>query len=65
MFKKNAIYHYGIKKHTCGTGYDLDCWVLNKDYQPLKYIYRQSAEFMCNELQKTNTICKYYVARLD
>lgn len=65
MLKKDARFHYGIKKHTCGDGYMYDCLVCGKDYQPLKYIYRQSAEFISNELQKKNKHVKYYVVRLD
>lgn len=38
MLKQYAKYHYGIKKHTNGTGYDNDCWVLDSNYRPLKYI---------------------------
>lgn len=65
MYKKDAKYHYGIKKHTCGDGYMYDCWVVGDDYLPLKYIYRQSAEFVCNELQRKTNDYKFYVARYD
>ena len=65
MFKKDVKYHYGIKKHICGTAYEHDCWVLDLDYQPLKYIYKPSAEFICNELQKRSKDSKYYVVRCD
>ena len=65
MYKKDAKYHYGIKKHTCGDGYMNDCWVLGPNCLPLKYIYRESAEYMCEQLQKKNTKCKYYVVRYD
>lgn len=65
MLKKNTRFHYGIKKHTCGTSYNEDCWVLDDNYRPLKYVYRQSAEFISNELQKENKHVKYYVARCD
>lgn len=65
MFKKDAKYHYGIKKHTCGDGYMYDCWVLGPNGLPLVYIYRQSAEFVCNELQKKTNDYKFYVVRYD
>lgn len=65
MYKKNAKYHYGIKKHTRGDGYMYDCWVVGDDYLPLKYIYRQSAEYVCNELQKKTNDYKFYVVRYD
>lgn len=65
MYKKNAKYHYGIKKHTCGDGYMYDCWVLGSNGIPLSYIYRQSAEFVCNELQKKTNDYKFYVVRCD
>lgn len=66
MFKKDARYHYGIKKHIKGTFHDDDCWVLGKNYLPLKYIYRGSADFMCEELNKAHSgRVKFYVARCD
>lgn len=66
MLKKDAHYHYGIKKHTKGDGYDSDCWVLGADYLPLKYIYRASADFICSELTKAHSgRVKFYVARCD
>lgn len=66
MFKKDARYHYGIKKHIKGRGYDTDCWVLNDKYMPVKYIYRASANFMCEELNKAHSgRLKFYVARYD
>ena len=65
MLKQYVKHHYGIKKHTCGDGYMYDCWVVGDDYLPLKYIYRQSAEYICNELQKKTNDYKFYVARFD
>lgn len=66
MLKKDAHYHYGIKRHTKGDGYDYDCWVLDDKYRPLKYIYRASANFMCEELNKAHRgRVKFYVARCD
>ena len=66
MYKKDARYHYGIKKHIKGDGYEYDCWVLGSDYLPLKYIYRARASFMCNELNKAHRgRIKFYVARYD
>lgn len=66
MYKKDARYHYGIKKHIKGDGYDRDCWVLNESYRPLKYIYRASADYMCSELNKAHSgRVKFYVARYD
>lgn len=65
MLKQYAKYHYGIKKHTCGTSYSEDCRVLDDNYRPLRYLYRQSAEFISNELQKKNKHVKYYVARYE
>ena len=29
MLKQYTKYHYGIKKHIKGDGYDYDCWVLD------------------------------------
>lgn len=66
MLKQYAKYHYGIKKHIPGDGYDHDCWVLGDNYLPLKYIYRASANFMCEELNKAHRDrLKFYVARCD
>ena len=66
MLKKDARYHYGIKKHIKGDGYDHDCWVLDEKYFPLKYIYRASADYMCSELNRVHSgRVKFYVARYD
>ena len=66
MYKKDALYHYGIKKHIKGDGYDHDCWVLSESYRPLKYIYRASADYMCGELNRAHSgRVKFYVARYD
>ena len=66
MLKKDARYHYGIKKLIKGRGYDTDCWVLNDKYMPVKYIYRASASFMCEELNKAHSgRLKFYVVRCD
>ena len=66
MLKKDARYHYGIKRHTKGDGYDYDSWVLDEKYKPLKYIYRASADFMCSELNKAHRgRVKFYVVRCD
>ena len=66
MLKKDARYLYGIKRHTKGDGYDYDCWVLDDKYMPLKYIYRASATFMCDELNKAHRgRVKFYVVRCD
>lgn len=65
MLKKDARFHYGIKKHVCGTAYRDDYWVTGDDYRPLTFIYKQSADFICNEYQKKDKHSKYYVARLD
>ena len=66
MLKQNAKYHYGIKKHTKGDAYEYDCWVLDADYRPLKYIYRASADYMCNQLNKAHSgRVKFYVVRYD
>lgn len=65
MLKKDARIHYGIKKHTIGDGYMYDCWVLGPNCLPLTYIYKASANYMCEQLQKNNRKCKYYVVRFD
>ena len=65
MLKQNAKYHYGIKKHICGTAYANDFFVGNENMKPLSYIYKDSANFICNELQKKDTHSRYYVVRLD
>lgn len=66
MLKQYAKYHYGIKKHIKGTGYDNDCWVLDSNYRPLKYIYRASANYMCEQLNKVYSGgLKFYVVRYD
>ena len=65
MLKQNAKYHYGIKKHICGTAYINDFFVTGLDFKPLSYIYKESANFICEELQKKDTRSRYYVARLD
>lgn len=65
MLKKDAKYHYGIKKHTCGTSYSEDCWMLGDDYLPILFIYKASANYMCEKFQKANKHAKYYVARYD
>lgn len=66
MLKKDARYHYGIKKHIKGTGYDNDCWVLNEKYLPLLYIYKASANYMCDQLNQAHSgRMKFYVVRYD
>lgn len=66
MLKQYAKYHYGIKKHIKGDGYAYDGWVLDKYYKPLKYIYRASANYMCDQLNKAHSgRVKFYVARYD
>lgn len=66
MLKQNAKYHYGIKKHTKGDGYMYDCWVLDANHIPLKYIYRASANYMCDQLNKAHSgRVKFYVARYE
>lgn len=65
MLKQNAKHHYGIKKHTCGDGYMYDCWILGPNCLPLTFIYKASANYMCEQLQKNNTKCKFYVVRYD
>ena len=65
MYKKDARFHYGIKKHICGDGYMYDCWVLGPNCLPLIFIYKASANYMCEQLQKNNTKCKFYVVRYD
>lgn len=65
MLLKAAKYHWGIKKHICGTAYVNDFFVFDSDFKPLAYVYKESANFMCNELQKKDNKSKYYVARLD
>lgn len=66
MYKKDARYHYGIKKHIKGTWRDEDCWVLGENYLPVKYIYRASANFICEELNKAHRgRVNFYVARCD
>ena len=66
MLKKDARYHYGIMKHTKGSGYDKDCLVLGPDYMPLRYIYRASADHICSELNKAHSNrLKFYVVRCD
>ena len=64
MLKQYAKYHYGIKKHTKGDIYVNDCWVLGPNYKPLKYIYKSSANYMCEQLNQTHSgRVKFYVAR--
>ena len=65
MYKKDARYHYGIKKHICGTAYANDFFVTDEKMKPLSYIYKDSANFICNELQKKDAHSRYYVVRLD
>ena len=66
MYKKDAIYHYGIKKHTYGDSYENDCWVLDSDYRPLNYIYKASAIYMRDQLNKIHYgRAKFYVVRYD
>ena len=66
MLKKDARYHYGIKKHIKGAWHEEDCWELGDNYLPLKYIYRASADFICEELNKAHRgRVKFYVARCD
>ena len=66
MHKKDARYYYGIKKHIKGTWYEEDCWVLGENYLPLKYVYRASANFMCEELNKAHRgRVKFYVVRYN
>lgn len=66
MLKKNARYHYGIKKHIKGDAYNNDCYVLDENYKILKYVYRASANFMCEQLNEAHSgRCKFYVVRYD
>lgn len=66
MYKKHARYHYGIKKHIKVDGYQYDCWVLDANYKPLKYIYKASANYMCDQLNKAHSgRVKFYVVRFD
>lgn len=65
MLKQNARYHYGIKKHICGTAYANDFFVVNEKYETLSFIYKASANYMCSVLQQNDVNSKYYVARLD
>lgn len=65
MYKKDVRYHYGIKKHICGTAYINDFFVTDVNFKPLSYIYKESANFICEELQKKDIRSRYYVARLD
>ena len=66
MLKQYAKYHYRIKKHTKGDGYANDCWVLDANYKPLKYIYKASADYMCWQLNKAHSgRIKFYVVRYD
>ena len=66
MYKKDAKHHYGIKKHTYGEIYEYDCWVLDTNYKPLKYIYKASANYMCEHLNMVHYgRAKFYVARYD
>ena len=66
MLKQYAKYHYGIKKHTKGDGCDYDCWVLDANYRPLKYIYLASANYMCDQLNKAHSgRVKFYVVRYE
>lgn len=66
MLKQYAKYHYGIKKHTKGDGYMDDCWVLDANYRPLKYIYKASADYMCEQLNKAHSgRVEFYVERYD
>lgn len=65
MYKKDAKYHYGIKKHICGTAYENDFFVVNENMKTLSFIYKASATYMCSVLQQNDVNAKYYVARLD
>ena len=65
MLKRDALYHYGIKKHIWGEAHMSDCWVLGPNCLPLTFIYKASANYMCEQLQKNNTKCKFYVVRYD
>lgn len=66
MLKQYAKYHYGIKKHIKGDGYNNDCRVLDANYKPLKYIYKASANYMCEQLNKAHSgRVKFYVVRYD
>lgn len=67
MLKQYAKYHYGIKKCIEGDGcYAHDGWVLDENYRPLKYIYRASANYICDQLNKAHSgRVKFYVARFD
>lgn len=66
MLKQYAKYHYGIKKHIKGDSYEYDCWVLDANYKPLKYIYKASANYKCDQLNKhIPDGIKFYVVRYD
>lgn len=66
MYKKDARFHYGIMCHKKGERYADDYLVTNEKYQPLKYIYRASANYMADQLTKAHSgRCKFTVVRLD
>lgn len=66
MLKQYAKYHYGIKKHIKGDSYENDCLVLDSNYKPLKYIYKSSANYMCEQLNQAHSgRMKFYVVRYD
>ena len=58
MFKKDAKYHYGIKKHICGTAYANDFFVVNENMKTLSFIYKASANYMCSVLQQNDVNSK-------
>ena len=66
MLKSEARFHYGIMKHIKGQFHADDCLVLGENYLPLSYIYKASADYMCDQLNKAHSgRCSFKVVRLD
>lgn len=66
MYKNDMPPRYGIKKHIKGSFYDEDCLVIDEHYHVLSYIYKESANYMCEQLNKAHSgRIKFYVVRMN
>ena len=57
--------HYCIKRHIKGDKYENDCFVLDKKYAIRKFLYKESARYICGELNKKYTAFSFYVVRCE
>lgn len=56
--------YFCIMKHTKGTSYEHDCYLLDSKYRIKKFKYRESAKYECARLNmEKSKNCSYYIVR--